>query len=199
MPGFFDHDQYIRKTVNCNECPLNYRRKVWGEGKLDESNSGIVFLGEAPGKDEDEEGRPFVGRAGKLLNKALHELNIRRAESWTTNVINCRPPDNDFSSYEAKVAKKKCCGNGIFEELDILKGYGYKAVMPLGNNPGEVFDLPTKITQIHGQVYHVYGMIVVPTYHPSYILRKGGVGSEVWYEWLKDFRVVLSEILLNTV
>ncbi|MFW6311936.1 MAG: uracil-DNA glycosylase [Nanoarchaeota archaeon] len=197
MTGFFQQDQYIRKTVKCEDCPLNHRTKVWGEGSL--TKGGIVFLGEAPGENEDKHGRPFVGKAGRLLNKALQEIGIRRLDNWTTNVINCRPPKNDFQATETKVALKKHCNNGLYEELDFLWEKRYKVIVPLGKNACSAFDIEGKMSEIRGTVHTFNKYIIVPTYHPSYIGRKGGVGTVEWYYWLEDLKKVKEELLLEIV
>lgn len=115
--------EYERATVKCSECPLNYRTKVWGRGSLQKHDRGIIFLGEAPGEKEDELGVPFVGKAGKVLDDAMERLGIDRSEEWVTNALSCRPPNNDFKSEEAQVARDKC-RPGMREELELLKEYG---------------------------------------------------------------------------
>lgn len=186
---------YERQTVKCNGCPLANANRVWGRGN---ERGNIVFIGEAPGEEEDKNAEPFVGRAGKLFRKTLKEVSIRVGNNWITNVINCRPPRNNFSDKRTKIARKKHCNNGIYEELEFLKEQGYRVAVPLGNNACEAFDL-YKISKIHGNVYKMYDLIVIPTYHPSYILRNGGEGSKLWNDWVADFEKIKEELLLEVV
>lgn len=189
-------DRYERKESKCETCPLNKSKQVWGEGSY---HGRLVFLGEAPGAGEEAEGHPFVGRSGVLLNKMLKEFNLDRKSEWTMNTLSCRPPNNKFDSVEAKEALKKHCQNGLFEELDFLKRNGYTLIIALGSNACRGLDIKGKITQIHGNRFERFGFVVVPTFHPSYILRNGGVGSVKWYEWAEDFKKANEELLLEIV
>jgi uracil-DNA glycosylase len=194
--SFFSEDRFIRQSVKCDDCPLNTHTKVWGEGGY---RGGIIFLGEAPGENEDWHGRPFVGKSGRILNKALSEVGIRRFDNWVTNVLSCRPPDNNFSSSEAKIALKKHCNDGLYEELDFLREKGYKVIVSLGKSASSALDIDGRMGEIRGTVQQFYGFIVVPTYHPSYILRKGGIGKVDWYYWLEDFKKAKEELFLEVV
>lgn len=190
--------QYVRETVDCNNCPLSSVNRVWGRGS---EQGNIIFLGEAPGQEEDQNREPFVGKAGRLLRKTLKdEVGILPSNNWLTNTINCKPPRNNFDDKRTKVARKKHCNEGIYEELEFLKNSGYTVLVPLGNNALSIFDnIPQKITKVHGNVYRELGFMVIPTYHPSYILRNGGNGSNMWNIWVKDFIKIKEELLLEVV
>jgi len=194
--GLFTENVLVRKTVKCEGCPLNTQTKVWGTGSY---NGGIIFLGEAPGEKEDLQGEPFVGKSGKILNRALSEIGLNRYDNWLTNVINCRPPSNNFNSVEAQTALKRHCNRGLYEELDFLREKSYKVVVPLGKNACNALDLFGTMGELRGTLHEFYKFIVVPTYHPSYILRKGGVGTVEWYYWLEDLKNARSEYLLDVI
>lgn len=196
--GFFNEEKYVRQSVKCDDCPLNYRNKVWGEGNC-KGNNGLIFLGEAPGANEDKHGRPFVGRAGKILNKALKEVGIHRFRSWVTNVINCQPPQNNFQATDTKIALKKHCAEGLYEELDFLYNKGFRIIVPLGRNACGAFDINGKMGDIRGNIYNFNKYTIIPTYHPSYIARKGGVGSVEWYYWLEDFQSATREYVIQVI
>jgi len=188
---------YERQQVKCEGCPLAYRNRVWGRGS---ERGDFVFIGEAPGKMEDENKEPFIGAAGKLLRKALREVGITSHYYWLTNVINCRPKDNKFTETNTKIALKKHCNEGLYEELEYLKGRGYKMLIPLGNNPCNAFvTIPPKITKVHGQTFEELGFLIMPTYHPSYIVRNGGEGSNLWDEWLLDLQNAQKELLIYNI
>ena len=180
---------YKRKTVKCNLCPLSYRNRVWGEG---DPSSKIIFVGEAPGKKEDEIAKPFVGSSGKLLETMLNSFDIKRENVWITNYINCKPPKNNFSSVEATKARGKFCRSGLYEEIGWLCSYSKKILVPLGNNACLGFQLSGGITKIRGEIFTDEEFIIVPTYHPSYILRNGGEKGIKWKEWENDFKKIIN-------
>jgi uracil-DNA glycosylase family 4 len=177
-----------RKFSNCKDCPLNGEIKVSGEGPADPK---IIIVGEAPGTMESREGKPFVGPAGKWLNAALGEAGIFRHRCWTTNVISCQPPKNRIDSWEATEAIK-CCRPGFLKELENVSKSA-KVWVPLGSTAKTAFGVSDSITKSRGSVYdgrklpiNVVGP-VVPTYHPSYIMR-GQLKEEP--TWVADFEKI---------
>ena len=127
---------------------------------------GRIFIGEGPGRDEDEQGVPFVGRSGKLLTKVLHLLDIDRKEVFITNVVKCRPPENRKPT---PLESTTCKDILLFNQIKIIQP---KVICTLGATALEsLLGKPFKITAIHGKPIPFNSIIVIPTYHPSYILR----------------------------
>lgn len=168
-------DEQIKKLAieiqNCKLCELHLTRlnPVIGEGNI---NTSLVLIGEAPGKKEDENGIPFVGSAGKLLNKMLEQTGFKRIDFYITNVVKCRPPNNRRpSSHELKN-----CIQHLEKQLQIIKP---KIVVPLGNIASRLlmdfFELEkANIGSIHGKKFSVEAswgtMNIFPLYHPAGLL-----------------------------
>jgi uracil-DNA glycosylase family 4 len=153
----------------CNKCPLNGQTTVWGIGPID---AKAVIIGEAPGREEDLYGEPFVGPAGKLLKSIINNNDVRMSPNnvWFTNVISCRPPNNNVSSLEAELAVE-CCRAGFRAELEWLKQQNALVFCPVGNTAKNAFGISESITKARGSVYLVDDYPVIPTFHPSFILR----------------------------
>jgi len=140
---------------------------IFGEGNPD---AAIMFIGEAPGKVEDEEGRPFVGPSGQLLNRALERAGLQRSDVFITNIVKCRPPNNRTPSlHELKTGRDFM----LLKQIHIIQPavictLGSAALKGLLNGPTEKL---YKITEIHGQVISCRDYTLLPTYHPAYILR----------------------------
>jgi uracil-DNA glycosylase family 4 len=156
--------------IKCTQCPLgNLGRTnvVFGEGNPD---ARLLFLGEGPGQDEDRQGLPFVGRSGKLLNKIFDLVGISREDIFITNIVKCRPPNNR-KPLENEIST--CTQLLLFKQLQIIKPQvictlGSTALQGLTNNAH------VKITQMRGKPLsfeRMEGIIIIPTYHPAYILR----------------------------
>ncbi len=160
--------EHFNSFRDCTKCPL-YRDRtqvVFGDGN---PNSPVVFVGEAPGEDEDRQGRPFVGRAGKYLNKKIEEvLGLKREDVYITNVCKCRPPGNR----KPTPMEIKACFPYLKKELEIIKP---KVICCLGATAGEgILGKKFSITKVRGQVFpYPYDpkIKVFLTYHPAYILR----------------------------
>jgi uracil-DNA glycosylase family 4 len=186
--------RFKRTKSRCSECPLRDRHRVWSRCDID--SPSIAVLGEAPGQDEDNaEGRlanetdlefrrkekgPFIGAAGNMFKYACGKAGLMWHTIWKMNVICCRPPDNDISSDEAKKAIE-CCKPGLEQEIEYIRSLKAKVVVPVGNTALAALGIDGKISGCRGSVYPLgKGLIAVPTYHPSYILR-GAVREEpVW-------------------
>jgi uracil-DNA glycosylase family 4 len=156
------------KLYACDDCTLcnQAKNKVLGEGKLD---SPIILVGEAPGKNEDEQGKPFVGYAGKLLDELLIKNGLTREKIFITNIIRCRPPKNR----KPKENEVKACSSHLEELLNIIQP---KVIAPMGNSAIHYFFKKINheqkvIGEIHGKklTYNLpYGeTILFPLYHPA--------------------------------
>ncbi|MGD2250512.1 MAG: uracil-DNA glycosylase [Candidatus Methanofastidiosia archaeon] len=152
------------KCTGCTACDLSKERTnvVYGEGPL---NADIVLVGEAPGKKEDETGRPFVGRAGTLLDKTLEKTGITRDSVYITNIVKCRPPAN-------RTPRKKevdtCILLYLYNQIEIIDPF---VVVMLGNTPLKTFIGETGITDVHGSVYEK-DRLYLATFHPAGILYR---------------------------
>ncbi|HRJ06692.1 MAG TPA: uracil-DNA glycosylase [Candidatus Saccharibacteria bacterium] len=142
---------------------------VMGDGNIDAS---IVFIGEAPGKNEDEQGLPFVGAAGKFLNEMLASAGMDRSDVYITNIVKYRPPNNRDPLPE----EKKAFWPYLLKQLQII---GPKVVVTLGRHSMEYFLPDMKISQIHGQAKRIqFGdekIVIVPLYHPAAALYNGSM------------------------
>jgi DNA polymerase len=150
----------------CEKCRLREERNkyVIGEGSLD---AKIMFVGEGPGRDEDREGRPFVGRAGQLLDKILDSVNISRNEIYITNVVKCRPPKNR----DPRQDEIKACFPYLTSQISLINP---KIIVTMGNFATKLLLNEQKkgITALRGNVFDwVGGIKIVPMFHPSYLLR----------------------------
>lgn len=163
-------DRIVHDMGDCTRCRLGRTRQriVFGSGNPE---ARLVFVGEGPGADEDEQGLPFVGRAGQLLtqmidNTAAKEgLPIRRADVYICNVVKCRPPDNRTPEAD----EMEICGQFLFRQLMVIRP---KAIVALGGTAAKaLLDLRTGITKARGQWHAWRDIPVMPTYHPSYLLR----------------------------
>ena len=173
---------------NCTRCRLHEGRSkiVFGSGN---PNAKVVFVGEGPGADEDAQGLPFVGRAGQLLTQMINNtasgeaIAIRREDVYICNVVKCRPPDNRTPAPD----EMKTCGQFLERQLEAIRP---KAICVLGGTAAK-FLLSTKqgITKIRGTWHEWRGMPVMPTYHPSFLLRPYAQDKkrEAW----QDLRAVL--------
>ncbi len=151
---------------NCSKCILCKTRKnvVIGEGRRE--NCKLVIIGEGPGETEDEQGRPFVGRAGDLLTRFLNDARIPRDSIYITNIVKCRPPENRDPAKDETLA----CSDFLESQLLLLRP---SLVITLGN-PATKWFLGTSqgITRVRGNWVDWRGIQLMPTFHPSYILRQ---------------------------
>ncbi len=148
----------------CTRCKLHKGRKkiVFGVGN---PNSKIVFVGEGPGADEDEQGYPFVGRAGQLLTRMLKALGVRREDVYIGNVVKCRPPNNRAPEPDEVAA----CSPFLLRQIHSIRptvvcALGSAAMQTLLKSTGS-------ITKLRGQVFEWEGAKLIPTFHPAYLLR----------------------------
>jgi len=145
----------------CPDLAAQAKNLVMGDGNLD---AEIIFIGEAPGKNEDEQGLPFIGAAGKVLNELLTQAGIERADVYITNIVKYRPPNNRDPLPDEKAAFWPY----LLRQLQIIQP---KVVVTLGRHSMEYFLPGAKIGDVHGEVRHVqfddHQYTVVPLYHPA--------------------------------
>ncbi len=155
----------VRKDLgDCHRCKLWSGRKhiVFGQGN---PHAELVLVGEGPGADEDEQGLPFVGRAGQLLNRVLQLVEIKREEVYICNVVKCRPPGNRVPEADEVAA----CSPFLFRQFEAIKP---KLICCMGAPAARtVLGVKEGITKIHGQVFDYSGTKAIVTVHPAYVLR----------------------------
>lgn len=148
------------------KCPLGGMGRtniVFGEG---DPNATLMFIGEGPGRDEDLQGKPFIGRSGRLLTKIMEAVGIKREEVFITNIVKCRPPNNR----KPLPQESSTCKNLLL--LNQIKIIQPKAICTLGASALEgLIGQQVKITKMRGNTLELYGAKLVPAFHPAYILR----------------------------
>jgi DNA polymerase len=178
-------DSLAERVRACHLCSLLACRKnaVPGEGP---AHAELLFIGEAPGADEDETGRPFVGRAGQLLTKMIEAIKLRREDVFIANVLKCRPPSNRPPQPD-EIAN---CFPFLSRQIALLRP---KIICTLGLHASQtVLASKASMGQLRGQVFDFgsSGARVVPTYHPAYLLRSPGEKVKAW-EDLKRIAALL--------
>ncbi len=156
---------------------------VYGDGNID---AELVFVGEAPGKNEDLQGLPFVGAAGKFLNEMLETIGLKRGDVYITNIVKYRPPNNRDPLPEEKIAFLPY----LRKQIEIIKP---KLIVTLGRHSMECFLPSLKISQAHGQPKRLRGQVYLPLFHPAAALYNGGLRKTL----LDDFSripIILNEI-----
>ncbi len=174
---------------DCVRCPLHEGRRniVFGEGN---PYTELMFIGEGPGADEDREGRPFVGRAGQLLDKMIAAMTLRRSDVYIANIVKCRPPQNR----NPLPVEIKTCGAFLEAQIRVIEP---KVIIALGRVAAHTM-LETKepITSLRGKFRQRSGIDVMPTYHPAYLLR-GGKDRRPKVEAWSDLQQVMSYLNLH--
>jgi uracil-DNA glycosylase family 4 len=171
---------------DCTRCKLHGQGRtqiVFGVGNPE---AELMFVGEAPGADEDVQGIPFVGRAGQLLTKIIEAIDLKRDDVYIANVIKCRPPGNRNPEQD----EVDTCEPFLFQQIDIIKP---KVIVALGTFAARAL-LRTldPISRLRGRVYDYRGAKLIPTFHPAYLLRNPSAKREVW-EDMKVVRRLLRE------
>jgi uracil-DNA glycosylase family 4 len=170
----------------CTRCRLHKQRNkiVFGAGN---PRAELVFVGEGPGRDEDLQGLPFVGRAGKLLTQMIEAMGLQREDVYICNVVKCRPPENRKPE-DDEVAT---CSPFLFRQLDVIAP---KAVVCLGATAAQAL-LKTKdsISRYRGTWFDYRNTKLMVTYHPAYLLRNPAAKSDVW----KDLQKVMAHLGLE--
>ncbi len=174
-----DTIEYIRIEIgDCTRCPLHAGRMqiVHTTGNF---QAELMFIGEAPGADEDEQGKPFVGRAGQLLTKIIESIGLSRDEVCIGNINRCRPPGNRKPEPNETAA----CRPYILREIAVIKP---KVIVVLGATAAHnLLQVKTPITKLRGEFHDYFGVKVMPTFHPAYLLRDPHKKREVWDDMKK--------------
>jgi len=169
----------LRKEVRqCTKCALAATRRnvVFGEGDF---NARLVFVGEAPGEEEDIQGRPFVGRAGKLLDQLIERIGLGRGDVYICNVLKCRPPGNRDPDEQ----ERELCKEYLFTQLELINP---KIICALGRHAyNTLLGVDERITRVRGVLTNYRGTPLLPTYHPSFLLRNQGKIKEAWEDMEK--------------
>jgi DNA polymerase len=158
---------------DCRRCPLSETRHhiVFGEGN---PHAELVFVGEAPGGDEDIQGRPFVGRAGQLLTKIVAAMGLTRDDVYICNILKCRPPGNR-NPLPSEIA---VCEPFLVMQLKAIKP---RVICALGSFAAHtLLNSEAPITALRGGFHDYQGIPLMPTYHPAYLLRNPGAKKQVW-------------------
>ncbi len=170
--------------ADCSRCKLHTLGRsqvVFGVGN---PNADLMFVGEAPGADEDIQGEPFVGRAGQLLTKIIEAIGLGREDVYIANVIKCRPPGNRNPEPD----EVEQCEPFLFRQIDTVKP---KVIVALGKFAAQcLLRTSDPITRIRGREFKYRDAILIPTYHPAYLLRTPSAKREVW-EDMKRVRAIL--------
>ena len=177
----------IREDIgDCTRCKLHTLGRtqvVFGVGN---PSADLMFVGEAPGADEDEQGIPFIGRAGQLLTKIIEAIDMKRDDVYIANIIKCRPPQNRNPEPD-EVAT---CEPFLFRQIDAIKP---KVIVALGKFAAQgLLRTLDPISKLRGRVFEYRGAKLIPTFHPAYLLRNPSSKREVW-EDMKLVRSLLKE------
>ena len=178
----------IREDLGeCTRCQLHLQRNkiVFGVGN---PRAELVFVGEGPGHDEDMQGVPFVGRAGKLLTQMIEAMGLQRELVYICNVVKCRPPENR----KPEDVEMATCSPFLYRQLDVIRP---KAIVCLGATAAQAL-LKTKdsISRFRGKWFDYRGTKLLVTYHPAYLLRNPAAKGDVW----KDLQKVMAHLGLKT-
>ena len=169
----------------CRGCRLHSGRRnlVFGEGSM---RSGVVFVGEGPGFEEDQQGRPFVGRAGKLLDKMILAMGFDRTDTYICNVVKCRPPENRTPQAD----EIEACSPFLVRQIRALKP---KVICALGASAAQTLvGHSSPISRLRGKLHHWRGIPLVCTYHPAYLLRTPAQKGPTWQDLKKIMEVLNS-------
>lgn len=174
------------EVAGCTRCLLSQTRKnvVFGDGS---PQARLVFVGEAPGADEDAQGLPFVGRAGQLLTNIIKAMGLERSDVYICNILKCRPPGNRNPLPE----EIRLCEPFLKEQLSMISP---QIICALGSFAAKtLLNTETPITALRGR-FHLYeGIKLMPTYHPAYLLRNPPAKKQVW----EDVQLIMKELGLK--
>jgi DNA polymerase len=171
---------------NCTRCKLHKARTsiVFGVGN---PKAELVFVGEGPGHDEDVQGEPFVGRAGKLLTQMIEAMGLRRADVYICNVVKCRPPENRLPEKD----EIETCSPFLYRQLGVIQP---KVICCLGACSAQtLLNTNQGISRYRGEWFDYRGSKLIATYHPAYLLRNPNAKGEVW----KDLQKVMAVLGLK--
>jgi DNA polymerase len=189
--GAWETLEEIREELGeCDRCPLDRTRTrlVFGIGN---PHARIVFVGEAPGRDEDLQGEPFVGEAGKLLTRIIQAMGFERSEVYICNVLKCRPPVNR----DPLPIEVEACSPFMLRQIKAVKP---EVVVALGKFAAQTL-LQTKeiISRLRGRFHDYHGIPLMPTFHPSALLRDPAKKREVWEDMQQVMKMLGKEVPQN--
>ena len=178
----------IREDIgDCTRCRLHKQGRkqiVFGVGN---PRAELLFIGEAPGADEDEQGEPFVGRAGQLLNNMIKAMGLRREDIYIANIIKCRPPGNRTPERD----ECETCSPFLMRQIEVIAP---KAIVALGAVAAKtLLAINAPMSELRGQWFDFRGTKLAVTYHPAYLLRDPRQKKEAW----KDLQMVMKELGLK--
>jgi DNA polymerase len=171
-------DALKKEVLRCKACSLSKTRLnvVFGSGN---PRAGLMFVGEAPGSEEDIQGLPFVGRAGQLLTKIIEAMDLKREDVYIANILKCRPPDNRAPLPE----EIEACRGNVRRQIAIIKP---KVICTLGKFASQtLLNTETTISRLRGNFYEYEGIKVMPTFHPAYLLRNPHDKKLAWSDMKK--------------
>ncbi|MGH9458755.1 MAG: uracil-DNA glycosylase [Thermoanaerobaculia bacterium] len=173
-------EAFAKGCRSCNLCETR-TQVVFGSGN---PNADLMFIGEAPGRDEDAAGLPFVGRAGKLLTDIIGAMKLRREDVYIANVIKCRPPENRNPEPD----EIESCRPFIRRQIELIAP---KVIVTLGKFAAQsLLGRPVAVSTVRGTWQRYDGIKVMPTYHPAYLLRNPAAKKDVW----RDMKLVMAEL-----
>jgi uracil-DNA glycosylase len=175
--------EMARSISDCQLCALCKGRTqtVFGVGNPE---ARLMFIGEAPGRDEDLQGVPFVGRAGQLLTDIIKAMKLRREDVYIANVVKCRPPENRNPEPD----EMEACRPFVMRQIEIIRP---EVIVTLGKVPLQgLFRKSMAITHVRGTWMSFEGIRLMPTYHPAYLLRNPAAKRDVW----NDMKLVMAEL-----
>ena len=168
----------------CKLCSMGRSQIVFGVGN---PKARLMFVGEAPGEEEDKRGEPFVGRAGQLLTKIIEAIGLTREQVYIANVIKCRPPSNRNPEPD----EVEQCEPYLFRQIDVIKP---RVIVPLGKFAAQsLLKTMDPITRLRGRQFDYRGAALIPTFHPAYLLRNPSAKREVWEDMKKVRSILQSE------
>jgi uracil-DNA glycosylase len=177
----------IREDIgDCKRCKLHKARNkiVFGVGN---PKAELMFVGEGPGRDEDQQGEPFVGRAGKLLTQMIEAMSLSRADVYIANVVKCRPPENRLPEKDEITT----CSPFLLRQIEVIKP---KVICCLGSCSAQtLLQTAQGISKFRGEWLEFRGTKLMATYHPAYLLRNPAAKGEVW----KDLQKIMGHLGLK--
>src|SRR5580698_6153953 len=178
----------IREEIgDCKRCPLAFAGRhtiVFGEG---DPNTRLMFVGEGPGADEDMQGRPFVGRAGQLLNNMINAMGLQREEIYIANIVKCRPPQNRTP----EPVEANTCSQFLFQQIDVIRP---EILVALGATAATyLLGGKASLSSLRGRLHQARGSKLIVTYHPAYLLRDPRQKKEAW----ADLQIAMKELGLK--
>jgi len=164
-----------QQIAECTKCGLHKTRTqtVFGVGN---KQTDILFIGEAPGANEDLKGEPFVGRAGQLLNAMLAGIGLKREDIFIANILKCRPPNNR----DPQAEEVSCCTPYLIQQIDLIKP---KLIVALGRIAAQfLLDTKTPISKLRQQMHEYQKTPLIVTFHPAYLLRSPLEKAKAWHD-----------------